>query len=286
MALHVYVADEDERPRWRVERLVVEREGGPSREHDVHLFVPERALRVLLDDVVACSRRDVRVDSERADVERSSHRSPQERAVHDRDRLDVVQADALPTLCHARNLASRAHRDRPRVHEIALVREEPRMARLEDELLAIAATRARRGRCRRRSDVSSRGTRPSRTGARPRSVSPGSSRSMSENGAPYVVRCPATYTSLPSPGMNVSVWRPGPRRRSLELVPLTTTRLKPRRGTRRRAIASPSSLASRNRFASPETSSCRGFGFGFGFGCGSTGRATGSARGLGSQLSN
>ena len=99
--LHVHVADEDDCPRGRVDGLVVEREGCPAGQHDVHLFVPEGALRVLLDDVVARIGRHVRVDPECSDVERPPDRPPEERAVHDRDRLDLVQADALPTLGHA-----------------------------------------------------------------------------------------------------------------------------------------------------------------------------------------
>ena len=99
--LHVHVADEDDGPCGRVDGLVVEREGCPAGQHDVHLFVAEGALRVLLDDVVARIGRHVRVDPERSDVERSPDRPPQKRAVHDRDRLDLVQADALPPLCHA-----------------------------------------------------------------------------------------------------------------------------------------------------------------------------------------
>lgn len=130
MPLHIHVTDEDEGPRRRVECLVIEREGCPTGEHEVDLLVPERALRMLLDDVVARIRRDVRVDSERSDVERPTNRLPQERAAHDRDRLDFVQANALPARCHASSLASGAHRHGPRVDEVALTREEPGMARL------------------------------------------------------------------------------------------------------------------------------------------------------------
>ena len=78
--------------------------------------------------------------------------------------------------------------------------------------------------------------------------------------------------------MKVSRCRPGPRRRSETLVPLTTTAFNPSRGTFSLATASPSSLASRNRLASRRTSS-RAAGFGL------PGWATTGVR-SGSQLSN
>ena len=50
---HGRVAEEDDRPGGRVERLAVELEGRPAGEHDVDLLVPEALLAVALDDVVA-----------------------------------------------------------------------------------------------------------------------------------------------------------------------------------------------------------------------------------------
>ena len=83
-----------------VERLLVERESRTAGEHDVDLLVPERAFRVLLEDVVTRPRCNVGVDPECSDVERSPHRAPQERSVHDRNRLNLVEVDALPAVWH------------------------------------------------------------------------------------------------------------------------------------------------------------------------------------------
>ena len=63
----------------------------------------ERLLGVLLHDVVSVIRGDIGIDSEGADVERSPHRAPEQRAADDRDRLDLVQPDAAPTLRHGRD---------------------------------------------------------------------------------------------------------------------------------------------------------------------------------------
>jgi hypothetical protein len=92
------VPDEDDRSGRCVERLVAERERRPAAQHEVDLLVAERRLLVRLHDVVARARRDVRVDPEGADVERAAYRTPQERALDDRDRLDVLQTDAPPTV--------------------------------------------------------------------------------------------------------------------------------------------------------------------------------------------
>ena len=98
---HRGVADEDGGPGRGVERLVVERERRASREDEIDLFVLVRILRVLLDDVVARARRDVRVDPEGADAERPPQRPPEERPSDDRDRLDLAERDALPPVRHA-----------------------------------------------------------------------------------------------------------------------------------------------------------------------------------------
>ena len=100
MATDLGIPDEHDRSGGRVHRLVAEREGRAPGEHDVHLLVAERPLGVLLDDVVAGILRHVRVDPERADVECSSDRAPQQRAVHHRDRLDLVEAQAVPARGH------------------------------------------------------------------------------------------------------------------------------------------------------------------------------------------
>ena len=98
------VADEDDRARRRVDHLVVERERRSAREDDVDLLVPERLLRVLLDDGVPGVRRDVRVDSEGADVQRPTNRAPEERAADDRNRLDLLEPDAAPPVGHDERL--------------------------------------------------------------------------------------------------------------------------------------------------------------------------------------
>jgi hypothetical protein len=72
-----------------------------ARQHDVDLLVPERLLGVLLDDLVAHVRRDVGIHPERADVERPAHGPPEQRPSNDRNRLDSVEPDAPPALCHA-----------------------------------------------------------------------------------------------------------------------------------------------------------------------------------------
>ena len=66
--------------------------------------------------------------------------------------------------------------------------------------------------------------------------SPLRSRSMCENGARYVVRCPAMYTRRFSPGMNVRPSRPGPFFSVSWSVPLTSSMFTPIRGTRSRPI--------------------------------------------------
>ena len=101
VALHSRVADEDRGPGRRVEALPVERERRAPCEDEIDLLVAVGPLRVLLDDIVARVGRDVRVDPERADVERPPHRPPEQRAADDRDRLDLVELDALPPLGHA-----------------------------------------------------------------------------------------------------------------------------------------------------------------------------------------
>jgi hypothetical protein len=77
-------------------------EGGSAGEHDVHLLVPERALRVLLDHVSARLPGYVCVDPDCTDVERSSDWTPKECPVQDRDRLDLVEMHALPAVGHGR----------------------------------------------------------------------------------------------------------------------------------------------------------------------------------------
>jgi hypothetical protein len=101
------IADEDGGSGWSVDSLAVEREGRAAGQDDVDLLVSIGLLGVLLDDVVAGLRRDVGVDPEGTHVERPSHGSPEERPVDDRDRLDVVEANALPAGCHARDSTRR-----------------------------------------------------------------------------------------------------------------------------------------------------------------------------------
>jgi hypothetical protein len=101
---HLRVADEDDGARRGVHSLVVELEGRPAGKDDVDLFVPERLLRVLLDDVVPDSGRDVGVDSERADIERPPNGPPEELSPDDRNRLDLVQPNALPAFRHPATL--------------------------------------------------------------------------------------------------------------------------------------------------------------------------------------
>jgi hypothetical protein len=100
VALDERIADEQDRSGRRLERFVVQRERGAPREHDVDLLVPERLLGVLLHDLVTRIRREVGVHAERADVERPAQGPPEKRAVDDGDRLDLVDADALPGVGH------------------------------------------------------------------------------------------------------------------------------------------------------------------------------------------
>ena len=100
VATDLGIPDEHDRSGGRVHRLVGEREGRASGEHDVHLLVAERPLGVFLDDIVAGIPGDVRIDPERADVECSSDRLPQQRAVHHRHRLELVEAQTVPARGH------------------------------------------------------------------------------------------------------------------------------------------------------------------------------------------
>ena len=105
MSLDERVPDEDNRAGRSVERFAVERERGVPGKNDVHLFVAERRLRVLLDDVVTGLGSDVRVDPEGPDVERPPNRAPEQGAVDHRDGLDLVDQHALPAVGHDGNLA-------------------------------------------------------------------------------------------------------------------------------------------------------------------------------------
>ena len=67
----------------------VERERRMARDDDVDLLMPERLLGVLLDHVIACRARAVRVDAERVDAERPAQRLPEHAGSG--DRLDLRQ---------------------------------------------------------------------------------------------------------------------------------------------------------------------------------------------------
>ena len=96
MAPHEGILDEDDGAGRRVQGLTVERERRAPAQDDVHLLVPKRRLGGLLDHVVAGVRGDVGVDPERTDAERPANRSPQECALHDGNRLDLLEPDAPP----------------------------------------------------------------------------------------------------------------------------------------------------------------------------------------------
>ena len=70
--------------------------------------------------------------------------------------------------------------------------------------------------------------------------SPGRSEVMSPNGAPYVVLRPITSDVPTLPGSGVVRRWPGPRSRSPEAVPSTTTSLMPSRGIVSSATGLPS----------------------------------------------
>jgi hypothetical protein len=83
-ALRLRVADEDQRPRRRVELVAADGEGCVATDDDVQLLVP-RALVVLLDHDGAGLAGRPGVDPERLDPKRASDRRP---AVRQRERRD------------------------------------------------------------------------------------------------------------------------------------------------------------------------------------------------------
>ena len=94
VALHLRIAEEDDRAGRHVLLLAVEHERRPAGHDHVELLVAELFLRVLLDDVLPGLARRVRADPEGGDAEVLAQRRPPQRA--DRlHRLDLGQARDL-----------------------------------------------------------------------------------------------------------------------------------------------------------------------------------------------
>ena len=94
------VGDEHVRPRRRIVRGAVDREGRPPRGNEVQLLMGQgRILGVRLDDVLSRLAGRVRVAAERLDPKRPSDRMPGE-ASGAGNRLELIQVDDLGRLGH------------------------------------------------------------------------------------------------------------------------------------------------------------------------------------------
>jgi len=93
------VAEKHDRPGGRIERVAVQLERGAAGEHDVHLLVTERLLRMALDHLVARRIGGVGVHTEGLDSQGAADRPPAQAAGHG-DRLHVRDAQTAPRLVH------------------------------------------------------------------------------------------------------------------------------------------------------------------------------------------